>query len=305
MDQEEFTSPPTVSSLENAEDPSPLQRGTKPTRRSRVSLACQRCKHRKQKVGILQFIRLTTDLTKIQCNGDQPSCARCIRLKLECHYVMPSFPKPAQAKSYIKALEDRVAELETLLTKEGDWTVSRDHWGDSTGRGDDIDDSDEADIHPLLNAVRDLSIDAAGSYVGGASAITLGRALQATLAGKIQLSLPRLGLEADNLGRTTSLTNDLCALTGAGAFNPSQLSPEIADQMVYGYLKHLTTNFPIMYSFDILELHNRRHALNDIYEESILNLIYGLGGHFLEKVGSDRQPVDLSRSLLDELCADG
>lgn len=197
---------------------------------------------------------------------------------------MPSFPKPAQAKSYIKALEDRVAELETLLTKGGDLTVSLDHWGDSRGREDGSDDDDGADIQPLMTAVRDLSLDVAGSYVGGASAITLGRALQATLAGEIQFTLPRVGIEREHLGSTASLAGDIRSLAGVDAFGLSQIAPEIANQMAYGYLKHLNTNFPILYSYDVLALHGRRHKLDDVYEESILNLIYGLGGHFLEKV---------------------
>lgn len=52
---------------------------------------------------------------------------------------MPIYLKPGQAKIYIKALEDRVAELETLLTKGGDRTVSHDHW---TEKQAELDDSD-------------------------------------------------------------------------------------------------------------------------------------------------------------------
>jgi len=104
---------------------------------------------------------------------------------LECHYVMPINQKPSQAKIYIKALEDRVAELETLISKQGDATVSHDHW-DENPEGSDS--TGQSDLQPLLNAVRDLSLDVAGSYVGGASTITLGRALESDLAGKTQLT---------------------------------------------------------------------------------------------------------------------
>jgi len=54
--------------------------------------------------------------------------------------------------------------------------------------------------------------------------------------------------------------------------------------MVHAYLGHLYATFPIMYSYSVLDLHRRRQNLKDVYEESILHLIYGLGGHFLEKV---------------------
>lgn len=54
--------------------------------------------------------------------------------------------------------------------------------------------------------------------------------------------------------------------------------------MVAAYLNHMYSNFPIMYSYDVIDLHTRRSNLKDPYEESILSLIYGMGAHFLEKV---------------------
>lgn len=71
---------------------------------------------------------------------------------------------------------------------------------------------------------------------------------------------------------------------GSNGFHITQVPSDAAENMVKAYLGHLCANFPIMYSYSIIDLHNRRHNLKDIYEESILNLIYGLGGHFLEKV---------------------
>jgi hypothetical protein len=67
---------------------------------------------------------------------------------------MPTYPKAGQARLYIKAHEDRVAELETLLTKGGNPTASRDHWAE---KSDEADESEVEDIQPLLNAVRDLT----------------------------------------------------------------------------------------------------------------------------------------------------
>ena len=195
---------------------------------------------------------------------------------------MPIYPKAGQAKLYIKALEDRVAELEMILDKGGDRTVSRDHWAENSDLGDE---SELRDAQPVLNAVRDLSLDVAGSYVGGASTITLGRALETALAGKTQLVLPhragsrRTWTKSD--GVMSEINNSMRTMHG---FHPSQIDAVTADKVVHAYIYHLYTNFPIMFSFDILELHERRHSLENVYEESILNLIYGLGGHFLEKV---------------------
>ncbi|KUJ08658.1 uncharacterized protein LY89DRAFT_676572 [Mollisia scopiformis] len=268
MDQDGLISPPVVSSPEDHLSPSFL---SKPVKRSRVSLACQRCKQRKQK-----------------CNGNQPSCSRCSRLNFECHYVIPSYPKPSQAKVYIKALEDRVAELETILTKGGDRTVSHDHLLE------DLNGSEEGEIQPLLNAIRDLSLDIAGSYVGGASTMTLGRALESALAGKTDLLFQHESLRRDSTVRTESVASDTNSLQDMSTFQLSQINRDAAERMVNAYLGHLYTNFPIMYSFEVLDLHKRRCSLRNVYEESILNLIYGLGGHFLEKTG------DLSKAYHPE-----
>lgn len=111
-----------------------------------------------------------------------------MRLDLEFHYVIPITPKPGQARTYIKALEDRVAELETLLTQNGNIAVSHDHWNE---RPDEAESDEQEDIQPLLNAVRDLSLDVAGSYVGGASTITLGRALEGAWRASYTSSSPK------------------------------------------------------------------------------------------------------------------
>lgn len=195
---------------------------------------------------------------------------------------MPTYPKPGQVKIYIKALEDRVAELETILTREGNKNVSDDHWAEQPIVAEE--EESQGDIQPLLNAVRDLSLDVVGSYVGGSSTITLGRALESALGGKIQYMIPEAISEQGERRSRASFSDALSPAQSTGIFALGQLDPEDADKMVNAYLGHLYTNYPIMYSYEILELHSRRHNLRDVYEESILNLIYGLGGHFLEKV---------------------
>ena len=268
IDSVELVNPATASSTEVEEDHA-SNRPQLITRRSRVSLACQRCKQRKQK-----------------CNGEQPSCARCLKFKLDCHYVMPTHPKPGQAKIYIKALEERVAELEHLLAKEGDRDFSSDHWNDGTAVND-LDGRERLGLQPLLNAVRDLSLDVAGSYIGGASTITLGRALETALEGKTQLSVPRAYADAEKIRSRSSSIIEPGFLASSRTLRINQISPELADMLVHGYLKHLSTNFPIMCSGDILDLHNRRHQLDDMYQVVILHLIYGLGSHFLETVSEE------------------
>jgi len=197
---------------------------------------------------------------------------------------MPTHPKPGQAKIYIKALEERVAELEYLLAKEGDRVFSSDHWQNGSTCGDDSDYQENIGLQPLLNAVRDLSLDVAGSYIGGASTITLGRALETALEGKTQLPISRTYMDTSKTRSRSSSLIDNRFLPPSRALRIKQINPELANMMVHAYLKHLCTNFPIMFSTEILNLHSRRHELDNMYEVCILNLIYGLGSHFLDTV---------------------
>ncbi|CAK7238387.1 hypothetical protein SEUCBS140593_010634 [Sporothrix eucalyptigena] len=82
-----------------------------PERRARVALACQRCKSRKQK-----------------CDGVRPSCSKCDTQGATCEYILPSKYMPFGKARYVKALEKRVADLESYLTKEGRRDVGQDHW---------------------------------------------------------------------------------------------------------------------------------------------------------------------------------
>ena len=84
-------------------------------KRPRVALACQRCKARKQK-----------------CDGRQP-CSKCLPAGTACEYVVPHKPMPFGKNQYIKSLERRVAELETLLAHRGVAEVGTDHWGATHG----------------------------------------------------------------------------------------------------------------------------------------------------------------------------
>ncbi|OWY49006.1 hypothetical protein AALT_g9417 [Alternaria alternata] len=69
------------------------------TRKSRVALACKRCKRRKQR-----------------CDGARPVCRSCQRAGVACAYERTIRPQYPGGKSvYINALEERIAFLEARL----------------------------------------------------------------------------------------------------------------------------------------------------------------------------------------------
>lgn len=54
----------------------------------------------------------------MECDGAQPSCGNCKNISTACEYVI-SKSMPYGKYQYMKALETRVAELETLLASAG------------------------------------------------------------------------------------------------------------------------------------------------------------------------------------------
>ncbi|KAE8381201.1 fungal-specific transcription factor domain-containing protein [Aspergillus bertholletiae] len=71
----------------------------RPSRRSRVALACDICR-----------------LRKSRCDGIRPSCSACHRLGFECAYTTPNHAQNVIIqKEYFQALEDRVKSIEETL----------------------------------------------------------------------------------------------------------------------------------------------------------------------------------------------
>ncbi|RAL09829.1 Zn(II)2Cys6 transcription factor domain-containing protein [Aspergillus homomorphus CBS 101889] len=71
---------------------------SKATKVSRITVACNSCRFRKQK-----------------CNGNKPICTQCHQNNRRCDW--PEQLKRGPAKGYIEALEHRLQETETLLLK--------------------------------------------------------------------------------------------------------------------------------------------------------------------------------------------
>lgn len=251
-------------------------------KRSRVALACQRCKTRKQK-----------------CDGTQP-CAKCTTNNQRCEYVIPQKPMPFGQKHYIKALERRIAELETILATHGMAELSSDHWRvttdtttaptaatsvtDSTRTDTSDDDVEDAvldwqdGVDSVAAVLRSLSLDVNGSgYVGASSHIAFGR-LFSFIRGreKRHSATPRHDGTPDAFRNDSALEETI---------ELEEVPDNVADRLFDGYLKHIATRWPVVYSVWAREIHKRRFDLTDQFEETILHLIYATAGRFVETTG--------------------
>ncbi|KAI1344645.1 fungal-specific transcription factor domain-containing protein [Xylariaceae sp. FL0016] len=259
-------------------------------KRSRVALACQRCKTRKQK-----------------CDGKNP-CSKCKDSDVDCEYVIPQRAMPLGKNHYIKQLERRVAELEIILASQGMPEPSSDHWkmpspgaaastfsdGAPSDIGSksnpslvvDIDDPDEAvrewqnQVDPVVSVLRDLSLDVNGSgYLGASSHLALGRLFNF-------LGRGRAGHASRRSSRHSVAIPQLDFQTASERpVDFADVPSNVADRLFSGYLKHVATRFPVIYSVWARDIHQRRHSLTDSHEIAVLHLVYATAGRFLETTG--------------------
>lgn len=255
------------------------------TKRARVTIACQRCKTRKQK-----------------CNGVQP-CANCLKSNHGCEYNIPQKPMPFGKDHYIKALERRVADLEKLLTDHGIAEVSTDHWSvgslplaaattsptslteSPTGAAkkrdslhDDILEWQDG-VDSMSSVLRSLSLDVNGSgYVGASSQIAFGRLFGFINGGHGERP-------ADNGEQHDRIHDSGIDASRGEVIEFADMSDDTATRLFAAYLKHIATRWPIIHSVWARELHDRRRSIKDDFESTILHLVYATSGRFLETTG--------------------
>lgn len=266
----------------------------RPTRRTRVALACQRCKTRKQK-----------------CDGQRPSCSNCASFNAVCKYIKPARPLSRGQDDYYKAAESRVAELEAILMKEKIADGGQSRWrqlraAHRSGSSEPIDirrpskrphvespqsdragveiidctlDGRRGEVFGVVDILRDLSLEASGGYIGASSSITLSKLVGSLVKGKEEFGYAlRPGEHFSPRSLSDASIEDTYVDTAS-------IPQDIADRLLRGYLKHISTRWPILHSNYIRSLHARRAYLADPYEKSALHLIYASGGRFLETTG--------------------
>lgn len=273
-------------------------------KRARVALACQRCKGRKQK-----------------CNGKRPTCDNCSSFDAVCEYIEPPKPISRTQDQYYKAAEDRVAELEAVLRREGIADEGETRWRrlqSTTQRQQDVSGESEVtrpakrshdenvpsegsparldgeqvgdeprrpDFHTVVEILRDLSLEASGGYIGASSSITLSRMVGSLVRGNDSLRASRTTSPQPDGHLSPKSYSDAPASAEHWAVDMARIPQDVADRLLRGYLKHISTRWPILRSTYIRDLHSRRANLFNSYEKSILHLVYASGGRFLETTG--------------------
>lgn len=209
---------------------------------------------------------------------------------VECVYIIPLTPGAVEGRRYVKALEDRVAELESTLASYGAPSVGEDHF--RLARLVSEDEADEG--NEVFVAVRDLSMAASGHYVGGTSNIAIGRVLSSVVQSQ-QDAVNAKSVELRNQqrasGRQRLLPTEDPAPKSADAAKASpmvdlaKMDPHTADRLVAGWHRHIGTRYLIIQSPRVSLLNSKRSNLADIHEKSLLHLVYAVSGRWLESAG--------------------
>jgi hypothetical protein len=225
---------------------------------------------------------------------------------LACDYVIPSKPMPFGKNYYVASLERRVVELEEFLAKKGmldqlpafspyDLRDTRPgpengsqailspepHVAASSGgknsafREMESRSSDSEEGESMVRILRDLSLETNGGYIGATSQITMGRLIGSIVKGK------KYSIREDLSPSPTYLPE----MDDSAELRLSDISPDVADRLLVGYMKHIATRYPVLHSAWIRDLHSRRHCITNAYERSTLHLIYATAGRFLETTG--------------------
>jgi hypothetical protein len=200
-------------------------------------------------------------------------------MEVECRYIASLTPKPQDKKIYIAALEDRVAQLESYLSSMGQVGVGMDHWKQPPEKHA----TEPDEVYSLLSAVRDLSLSASGHYIGGTSTITLGRLLGSVVKTQKDTNKPEIR-RAESVGGKDPNPRTISNETLTEMMGPMFVSHGVAKRLLEGFFKHISTRFPVVHTPWVRELHGRKDVLHDVYEESVLHLVYAIGGRFLETV---------------------
>lgn len=233
----------------------------------------------------------------MECDGKQPECFSCVRLGLKCIYKVPLYSKPQEIKMHVEALENRIAELEMTLTAHGLSEEAVDHWQHNQRRSMDTEGLSRPE-GPSLAAVRDVSLNIHGPFMGETSTIALARMLGSILSrgngdsvnqDSVYTLSPDDGSSESHEDTSPCNPEYQASIdTRFGNSSPPNLirgiKNYVADKLLQAYFNNVAANYPVLYSKHIKNLHLNRENLENPFELCLINLVYGLGGQYLETV---------------------
>jgi hypothetical protein len=169
---------------------------------------------------------------------------------------------------YIQALEDHIAGLEQLLAESGHDSVTVDHWKTKRHqirRDSYMQEDTSAEDYEVLPAATKDPVWNAIMNSGNDNTLPMGRLFK---------SVVQNDLNRATLSQAPSTRSCLAELA----------PPHIASKLLDGWVKHLSTQYPVIHTPHLRELHERPNGSLSVFEECILHLVYANSGRILEAV---------------------
>ncbi|EEA23057.1 hypothetical protein TMatcc_001920 [Talaromyces marneffei ATCC 18224] len=286
-----------------AGSPSPLPIGFNSKKRSRT--ACTRCKDKKQR-----------------CDGNYPVCGNCQKVVAECdlHVIRAD---DRLVEEYIKALEDRVAELEIRLDSSSTTTTTTTTETPSANQQDITIQSQAAQRNALGEIAEFLTLGhfEGPAYVGSSSglslALNLREMVQASVWNKAlattdaaedgsNVSTPETGpFPIDTRVRDDSIRMRPLTLEEIRKKSAGPPSEEEGLRFISAYFTRVATRYPFMDWEEMEKLHSDRLRLStsnnlsrrEKFGTFKLYLVYAIGSSLLALTEKDFASSSSSESL--------
>jgi hypothetical protein len=206
-------------------------------------------------------------------------------LGLRCHYKAHLTTRPDQKKLYITALEGRVAQLESLLSNLGQDGVGVDHWKDEQhefqGENQVQEEAPIEETEPEHDIRNQSTADLANaSYASDEHALSSSRLFGSVI--RARKSPPTGDLSWEKEHSKLVPKSELVEKMGR-----MFVSPLIAPKLLDTWIKHFSTHYPVIHTHRLKDLHARRDGPLEVFQESILHLVYAISGQLLEAVSTD------------------
>ncbi|KAI1337793.1 putative C6 transcription factor [Xylariaceae sp. FL0016] len=229
--------PPTIGPELSRTTPNPRKRGR---------TACTRCKNRKQK-----------------CDDQWPICSNCRKAGTECDKTAVTEDEPPAA--YTRALEERVAFLETRLSDLGHQQQTQQVSPVSSEAPRIAGSNVLGEVVELLS----LGNFEAPAYVGASSglnlALNLGEMVQATVWNK---AMPRAGegtgssrAEGDSLHTSRRRSSRAITMEEVVANSADPPDDELGGAILNAYFNQLHARYPFLDPDEVWRLHAKRMIL--------------------------------------------
>lgn len=233
-------------------------------------------------------------------------CSNCDNSGSNCVYIARAPPPTIRRKRHVKALETRIAVLESYLIKHGLPNVGEDiidptevpittsdRQSDKEGLFPGSHQTSTRQQHEtvkeegsMIDVLRELSLEASGGYIGASSTITLGQMVCSILKDEPAVR-EKTRMAQDEHDHLLSL-GDPKPDDNLSEMDHSLLQDDVVDKLVHGFLKYVTHRLPIMFTPGVWRKHSRRFELQNPYQRATLYMVYALGAKALENAGDGR-----------------